>query len=389
MIVSSRFVLSFALVVMLALQQGNAQETEVVASSVPSPGTVTLSVAQEVGAAIDRGLDWLVANQADSGAWSNDKFPALTALASQALLDSKDPDHQLAARRGLSFIEGCVQPDGGIYVDVPGRKGGGLANYNTAISMMALNAAGDPIFDKIILDARAFIAGAQHFGDDVYKGGFGYDASTKRAYTDLLNTYYATRAMHETQGVEDRRPASEKRVDIDWKETAAFVDRLQNKAAAGPDDAGGFVYNPADPKAGTVTNATGEVIFRSYGSITYAGLLALIYADVDRADPRVQSALDWAAKHWSLEENPGMGKQGLFFFYNVLTRALDAAGRDVVPVDENTYLNWREEVAKKVVGLQKIDPKTGKGYWLNDQGRFWESDPILATAYSLLALQKL
>ena len=84
-----------------------------------------------------------------------------------------------------------------------------------------------------------------------------------------------------------------------------------------------------------------------------------------------------------------MGKQGLFFFYNVLTRALDAAGRDVVPVDENTYLNWREEVAKKVVGLQKIDPKTGKGYWLNDQGRFWESDPILATAYSLLALQKL
>ena len=68
MIVSSRFMLSFALMAALALQQGNAQETEVVASSAPSPGTVTLSVEQEVGAAIDRGLDWLGANQADSGA---------------------------------------------------------------------------------------------------------------------------------------------------------------------------------------------------------------------------------------------------------------------------------------------------------------------------------
>jgi len=241
----------------------------------------------------------------------------------------------------------------------------------------------------VVQNARKFIAGSQHLGGDVYTGGFGYDRSTRRAYTDLLNTYHTVQAMRLTQDVEDLRDASEKRVDIDWAETVKFIGKMQNKPQAGAEDAGGFFYNPTDPKAGTTTNREGIVVFRAYGSITYAGLLALIYADVSRNDVRVRSAFDWCARHWSLDENPGMGAQGLYFFYNVLSKSLSAHGRDLIPLEDGTLLNWREEVAKKLAGLQKIDPKTGHGYWANETGRFWENDPALVTAYCILALQTL
>jgi squalene-hopene/tetraprenyl-beta-curcumene cyclase len=101
----------------------------------------------------------------------------------------------------------------------------------------------------------------------------------------------------------------------------------------------------------------------------------------------VRSAFDWSAKHWTLKENPGMGGQGLYFFFNVLTRSLDAYGQDLVPTEGGKMIDWRIQIARRLVAAQKVDPDTGGGYWINDTGRFWESDPVLATAYSLLALQ--
>lgn len=358
-------------------------------SSEQPPGTIDQSLANEVRGAIDRALDWLAANQKENGSWSNGSFPALTALPLQAFLRGAHPNKERIVNEATKYLLSSVQKDGGIYREVKGRKGGGLSNYNTAICMTALHAVGDRSLVRVVQDARKFIADSQHFGDDVYKGGFGYDRKTNRAYTDLLNTYYAVQAMRLTQDVEDLRGKPEDRVDIDWKETVRYIERMQNKPEAGEDNAGGFFYNPSDPKAGTTTNKSGVVVFRSYGSMTYAGLLALIYADVSRDDVRVRSALDWAAKHWSLDENPGMGGQGLFFFYNVLSKSLGAYGADLVPQTDGSFVNWREELAKKLINLQKVDPKTGHGYWVNETGRFWENDPVLSTAYCVLALEML
>jgi squalene-hopene/tetraprenyl-beta-curcumene cyclase len=138
-----------------------------------------------------------------------------------------------------------------------------------------------------------------------------------------------------------------------------------------------------------VTNATGEVVFRSYGSITYAGMLALVYAKVSRDDVRVRSAFDWAAKHWTLDENPGMGQEGLYFFFNVLSRCLSAYGQDMIPVPGGKFVDWRGALARKLITAQTVDPKTGGGFWVNPSGRYWENDPVLVTAYALLALQAL
>ena len=121
--------------------------------------------------------------------------------------------------------------------------------------------------------------------------------------------------------------------------------------------------------------------------MTYAGLLSFIYAEVDKDDPRVQSAFDWAVKHWTLDENPGMGQEGLYYFYNVLSKGLAAYGQDTITLPDGKQVGWRDELIRKLVNLQKIDPDTGMGYWVNDAGRWWEADPVLVTAYSVLALE--
>jgi squalene-hopene/tetraprenyl-beta-curcumene cyclase len=362
-----------------------ADSTQLIASAAVPKGMLPVSLANEVRAAVDRGLDWLQAQQQEGGSWSDTNFPALTALPAWAFARATHPKRDAVLDKAVAFLLTCVQEDGGIYREVPGRKGGGLSNYNTAICMTALHATGRPALVPVVQRARAFVAGAQFMGDDVYKGGFGYDRQTGRAYTDLLNTYYTMQAMKLTAGVEDLRDKSQPRADINWTGAVAFVEKMQNAPESG-DEAGGFVYNPTDPKAGTVTNASGAIHFRSYGSITYAGMLALIYADVPRDDPRVVSAFDWCARHWSLEENPGMGTDGLFFFFSVLTRSLSACGRDLIPREGAEPVNWKVEVARKLVSLQKVDPATGQGYWENTNGRYWENNPVLVTSYALHAL---
>jgi squalene-hopene/tetraprenyl-beta-curcumene cyclase len=121
--------------------------------------------------------------------------------------------------------------------------------------------------------------------------------------------------------------------------------------------------------------------------MTYAGLLSFIYAKVDRNDPRAKSAFDWATKHWTLDENPGMGSEGQYYFYNVLAKGLAAYGQDQFTLENKKQINWRAELARKLIGLQKIDPKNGAGYWVNPSGRWFEADPVLVTAYSLIALE--
>jgi squalene-hopene/tetraprenyl-beta-curcumene cyclase len=380
---------SVAVMTLASVARAEAEQSATVVSAVEPPETVHRSLQNEVNAAIDRGLDWMAAKQSEDGSWSNGDFPALTALPLWAFARAEHPRKAEVVDAAVNYILSCVHDDGSIFKHVEGRKGGGLSNYNTAVCMTALYATGRPELNRVVQKARTFVAGAQYVGDDEYSGGFGYDAATHRAYTDLVNTYYSAQAMRLTAGVEDTRPTGEPRADIDWNATVTYIGKMQNPESAGPEQAGGFFYNPSDPKAGVVTNAEGVVVFRSYGSITYAGLLALVFADVSREDVRVRSALKWAERQWTLDENPGMGQNGLYFFYHVLTRALDASGYGNITLKDGGSLNWREAVARRLVSLQRLDPDTGHGYWVNENGAYWENNPVLTTSYVLLALEAL
>ncbi|NLF21591.1 MAG: terpene cyclase/mutase family protein, partial [Lentisphaerae bacterium] len=244
---------------------------------------------------LSRGLDYLMAQQQTNGVWSNAEFPALSALPLWALaIAARDnaADRE-AISRAAAYVAGCAQPDGGIYVAVPGRRGGALGTYNTAICMTALHALGHPDYVRLIQLARQYVAETQLLGDDEYRGGFGYEKKSGQPYADLNNTAWALSAMRVTQDVEESRPSGEARVDVDWNAALAFVSKMQlDTNTANAEDAGGFMYKPADPnKAGVATNAAGRPYLRSFGSITYSGLLSLIYAQVGRSDPRVVSAV--------------------------------------------------------------------------------------------------
>jgi len=179
--------------------------------------------------------------------------------------------------------------------------------------------------------------------------------------------------------------------DLNWKAAIRFAQNCQNLSGSNPqswasDDPqnkGGFIYAPGRSNAGQTTNlASGRVAYRSYGSMTYAGLLSYIYADIKPDDPRVTSALDWLRGNFTVDENPAMGPQGLYYYYKLMSKALTLAGVDTLETADGRRINWRAELARKVISLQHAD-----GSWANDNGRWWEKDPVLDTAYTVTTME--
>ena len=324
-------------------------------------------------AALAKGAAYLLANQdAADGHWSDAQMPALTALPMWALYGANVTNAADRLAKAAKFVLATQREDGGFYVPKPGRGGSGLGNYNTSVCLSAL-------FDvklaptAALLKAREYIASSQLTGDDTMAGGFGYDKASRRRSADLSNSSYAMSAMAKTASLEEFRTDG-KRVDLDWEKAMAFVDNLLAKE--GP-DAGGAAYNESTPQGGTSTNAQGAVSLRAYGAMTYAAVLSMCSAKLDRGDPRVKQAVEWMDKYWSVDENPGMGNQGLYYFYDIMTRALDAA-----KVEKVGSHDWKRELGAKIVSLQRED-----GSWFNENNRFWESDPVLCTAFAMLALE--
>lgn len=324
---------------------------------------------------VARGAKFLVANQSGEGYWSDRQMPALTALPVWALAkvsEERVPGAANAVKKGVGYVLSTQREDGGFYVPKPGRGGSGLGNYNTAVCLSALfESKISPV--RPLLKAREYIASSQLTGDDTMAGGFGYDKISRRRYADLSNTSYALDAMRRTESLEEFRGGGG-RVDVDWDKALVFVENLMKKD--GP-DAGGAAYNDRTPQAGTVTNSKNRVHLRAYGSMTYAAVLSMCHAKLNRGDPRVKESLEYCRRNWSVDENPGMGNQGLYYFYDIMARALSASGVEKIGDHE-----WKKELSSKLIKLQKPD-----GSWYNDNNRFWESDPVLCTSFALLVLQ--
>lgn len=351
------------------------------------PAAPDQSLRQEVQHGIDKGLAWLKARQNADGSWSNVDYPALTALVMTA--NFGDPARRSrplgnddeSLRKAHAFLMSCVHPDGGIY-----RKG--LTNYNTSISIVALLAERDPANDELLRKARTFVIGTQtHQEGDPFDGGVGYDPGGN--HSDLSNTTYALEALYYTRGLDKVRETG-KDPDLDWKAATGFLERCQslpayNKqpwASDDPKTKGGFIYFPGKSSAGEIKLAEGKTALRCYGSTTYAGLLSYIYADLKKGDPRVSAAYDWLRVNYSLDENPGMGKQGLYYYYELMAKALAAYDTKELELADGRKVDWPQELATKLLSLQ-----TNDGCWQNDNGRWWEKDPVLTTAYSIIALE--
>lgn len=347
------------------------------------------SLRNEVKHAIGRGLAWMETAQAPDGHWSSPDYPALTALPLTAFMREPEstPRDAEFIRKGYAFLEASVHPDGGIY-----RKAE-LQNYNTCLSMLALVASGDKRYEPILAAARQFVIGQQnHFtrpGEqpNPLDGGIGY--GDDEPHSDLSNTMTALEALRATRTLAQKQEKSAAK-ELNWDAAIGFVTRCQNLPATNPEhwasddpeNKGGFVYYPGTTNAGETKLPGGRVALRSYGTMSYAGLLSYIYADLKHDDPRVQAAMEWLGKNYTVQENPGMGKQGLFYYYNLMAKTLAITARDNQQWTDKPIARWKEDLAKQLLNLQQPD-----GKWANTNGRFWEKDPVLASSYALLALE--
>ena len=343
-------------------------------------------VAQTVGPKADdlaksrqRATNFLKTSQADGGHWTSPEAPGISGLITYSLLASGVPVTDPAVEKGLKHLATFVQPDGGIYFPKSHHS-----NYETSICLLAFHAANkDGKYTDTIKKADAFLRKLQWDDSettdksDPKYGGAGYGRTGDRP--DLSNTVFFLDAL-KAAGAKQDDPAVQKAL--------IFLSRCQNletehntTAHASKVNDGGFYYTPAaggNSQAGNTANGG----LRSYGSMTYAGLKSMIYAGLKPEDQRVKAAVEWITKFYSVSENPGLGQQGVFYYYQMFAKALTTMELDLVKDADGKLHDWRKELAEHLFSIQQEN-----GAWLNKNDRWYEGNPDLATAYVLIALQ--
>ena len=351
-----------------------------------------LSIKLEMKRAIERGNEYLKAQQDKDGFWREAKYPAYTALALTAAVRSPSYEEADYIDKGYAWLAQQQKDDGGIY-------GKGLGTYNTATSIVALVATGDETYHPAILKARRFLINQQTDwdtkgeADNKYDGGIGYGGSYQ--HSDLSNTYLSIEALKLSRHIA-QDDASGKQPELNWEAAIQFISRTQNLKETNdlPETGndGSFNYFPGNSKAGHRTNPDGSKVLRGYGSMSYAALLSMIYAELDENDIRVTAVKDWLSENFTVKENPGLatkedpslGQQGLFYYYHTMAKGLAAANVDTLSAKDGKQIDWRNELSNALLSTQAPD-----GSWVNKNSRWWESDPVLVTAYAILTLEQI
>jgi squalene-hopene/tetraprenyl-beta-curcumene cyclase len=319
--------------------------------------------------AVDDGLRWLRSVQKPDGTWGG--HLGITELALTAFAKSHRAyreDDGPFMRNAITRIRNAVRPDGSI---TEGGQNEATKNYTTALGILALKSLGDPKDADIIQKAQKWMKAQQTDEDQGYKpedklyGGFGYGSSLR---PDLSNTQFALEALR-ASGL----PAS----DPVFTKAAKFISRTQNRTesndVAGALDDGGFAYYPGFSFEGGWT---------STGSMTYAGIKSYLYAEMDKNDPRVQAALKWITKNYTVDENPGRGPKTFYYYIDIFARTWNILKTDVVVTEDGVQHDWFRDLVTKLVAEQRPD-----GFWVNSRSAdSWEDRPELCTAHALLAL---
>jgi squalene-hopene/tetraprenyl-beta-curcumene cyclase len=351
----------------------------------------TLSLATTTA---DKGFAYLQHQQKPDASWQDIADPpGVSALVLKSFMEDERYDADMPfLDKGFDKLLSYQLQNGGIYQDL-------LANYNTAIAISALAVSREAEYKPAIVRALAYLRSLQWSDQiegvdeklraaatDPRYGGFGYG---KRSRPDLSNTQWALEALHDA-GVPPTDPA--------FQAALKFATRCQNNSETNDQkwagDDGGFVYldtgaEGSDP-AGEFTAPDGRKMFRSYGSMTYAGLKSMIYAGLTHDDPRVKAAWGWIEHNYTVDENPGLAqsgpgnaKGGLFYYYYTMARALRAYGQPIITDATGHAHDWRTDLTNKIASLQQPDGS------LVGQRKWMEDNPVLVTSYAIMALEEI
>ena len=334
--------------------------------------------AEDLAKSRQKAINFLKTSQAEGGHWTSPEAPGISGLITYSLLLSGVPANDPALEKALKHLSSYIQPDGGIYFPKSHHS-----NYETSICLLAFSAANkDGKYTETIKQADAFLRKLQWDDSestdksDPKYGGAGYGRTGDRP--DLSNTVFFLDAL---------KAAGAKKDDPAVQKALVFLSRCQNletehntTAHASKVNDGGFYYTPAaggNSQAGNTANGG----LRSYGSMTYAGLKSMIYAGLTPEDQRVKAAIDWITKFYSIEENPGLGQQGVFYYHQMFAKTLSTMELDTVKDADGKAHDWRKELGEHLFKTQQEN-----GAWLNKNDRWYEGNPDLATAYVLIAL---
>jgi hypothetical protein len=328
---------------------------------------------------------WLWSRQEADGGWHSHTYgllrsgQALTPFVLDALLQVPEEVYPLPRNqvdRALAFIRDRTQPNGALGLadgDVPDYP-----NYATALAVSAICHAHRDGWQAQVATMVGYLRLQQfteqngwHPQEAVYGAwGMGGGRRTPPApgHVDLSMTRYVLDALR-AAGVPDADPS--------FAEARIFVERCQNFDPKNPGVAdGGFFFSTTEAD----TNKAGQEgdHFRSYGTTTADGILALLATGHAPADARVIAARQWLAGHHRDMAVPGfMGEayqrwpKGLAFYYSSASaEAFQALGVDA-----------GNGVAEGLRRTQRRD-----GSWVNPENLVKEDDPLIATPFAVRAL---
>jgi squalene-hopene/tetraprenyl-beta-curcumene cyclase len=335
------------------------------------PG-LTAATQKQLMESLNKAEAYLKTQQAPDGTW--EKHPGITALAATAIL--KQPGKSKAAQmpavtKTLDYLVSLAKPNGGIYDSA-------IPHYITAVSASALAAGGRPQDRAVMLRAGRYLAenmldeGEGVNKNEFWYGGMGYGGTTRAdgRRADMISLGYALQAMRDAELPEN---------DEAWQKALIFLQRTQNNSETNDQkwaaNDGGFVYYP-----GFTYHTDGGT--RSYGSVSYAGLMSYMYANVKKDDARVKGVSKWIRDNYSLDENPGMGQKTVYYYYLVFAKALQAMGDATITDSRGRTHNWREELGRKLLSLQHPE-----GYWVNTDRAEMQDNKVLVTAFTMAAIQ--
>lgn len=357
-------------------------------------------MSDEAERSLNRGLDWLMAQQGADGGWHSKTYGQLkdgasvTALALYAA--SLFPEwirkkHSGVIDRGFAFLEGGIvkrgavaSPDGSLdfptyasalWLTVCAR----LHRHTVGMSRMKV---ADYLLTAQVAEPRGFEQDSISFGGWDLLGCD--DAEGITTGTNISVTQYVLQALSD---------------DFEWHRKSngssppgSFVRSVQSAIIFGKSYVlrcqqadGGFAFTCERASLNNKAAYSDSELTkpRSYGTATCDGVLALIACGLKTSDESVAKAIAWLAKRPGLEVVPGFEglpaedgwDRGLrFYYYSALSRVLP-----YFPLSEREAR--QQALVKHVVSLQKDD-----GSWVNESDRMRENDPLIATGLAVSAL---
>lgn len=298
-----------------------------------------------------------------------------TAFAVEALRNAGVPEDDPAFERALVFLQRCqMRGESNDMAYARGSTQGGFV-YSTSVNKDRIG-AGQSFAGEVVES----LTGADEPGTEaVFAFRRGPDGKrlvmTKEQVIERCrSTLLEDRCLVALGSTGDGLSGSIYRVRCALREPEALASIVREAFARELDE--------ESLKASTVGAWRGESRLASYGTMTYSGFKSYLYAGLSKDDPRVRAALGWMSEHYTLEENPGLGREGLYYYYVVFAKAHRALGRETMLVD-GVERSWRADL---VLALEKLQQPDGSFRSVAD--RWMENDRVLITAYALVALQE-